>query len=398
MTSAPMPLTNTRPIEAGQVMAGSDSTKSIIACTLKLKLRPAQERRLNRWLWHLTGVWNWTVRKIELDGRDGLYLSRRDVQDLLTGCSGRLGIPLHTVRGVAQGAREAWARCYRGLGRKPRFKGRRNRLNSIPLPDPIKRPDRSRISVLGLGSVKFHSQDIPAGPIKCARLIKRASGWRLCLFVEAQPVIIEHVADKEIGIDPGFRSLVALSSGELINHPRELEASAARLARAQRGNRQRLTARLHERIGNQRKHRNHQLSRRLVSENALIAFSADNHRGIARRFGKSVSSSGHYQLRQMLAYKCRAGGRQYVEVNPKNSTRTCSACRALTGPTGYAGLSVRHWTCSACGAAHDRDVNAAINTLAAGRGARHERAGDSPSGIALLSNTAKLTARGHEHV
>ncbi|WP_143164524.1 zinc ribbon domain-containing protein, partial [Lampropedia hyalina] len=35
-------------------------------------------------------------------------------------------------------------------------------------------------------------------------------------------------------------------------------------------------------------------------------------------------------------------------------------------PKGIAGLGIREWTCSECGAAHDRDVNAARNILAAG--------------------------------
>ncbi len=47
----------------------------MIQCQLKLKLRPAQERLLDRWLWHLTGVYNWAVRKIELDAKDGIYYS-----------------------------------------------------------------------------------------------------------------------------------------------------------------------------------------------------------------------------------------------------------------------------------------------------------------------------------
>ncbi len=75
----------------------------------------------------------------------------------------------------------------------------------------------------------------------------------------------------------------------------------------------------------------------------------------------------------MLAYKCTASGRQFLEVPSKYSTKTYSACGSLSGPTGYAGLSVRQWMCSACGAAHDRDVNAAINTLHAGVGTTHER-------------------------
>jgi transposase len=114
----------------------------------------------------------------------------------------------------------------------------------------------------------------------------------------------------------------------------------------------------------------------LVAENQFIAFSKDNHSIIRKRFGKSVASSGHAQLRQMLSYKskCRTDGLGvYVEVDSRNSTKTCSACGALSGPTGLSGLKVRQWTCAHCGAEHDRDVNAAINTLIAGAGLAHER-------------------------
>ena len=48
------------------------------------------------------------------------------------------------------------------------------------------------------------------------------------------------------------------------------------------------------------------------------------------------------------------------------STQECSACHARTGPKGLADLAVRHWSCSACGAEHDRDTNAAKNILARG--------------------------------
>jgi len=176
----------------------------------------------------------------------------------------------------------------------------------------------------------------------------------------------------QIGIDPGFKDLITTSDGQKVGHPKELHLLADRLAQAQRGRNRQLIAGIQQRIKNQRKDRNHKLSLRLVQENEFIAFSKDNNKGLARSFGKSVASSAHYQLRQMLAYKSRAGGTQYVEVDSRNSTKTCSACGALSGPTGYAGLKVRQWVCSACGAEHDRDINAAINTLIAGAGAAHE--------------------------
>jgi len=36
-------------------------------------------------------------------------------------------------------------------------------------------------------------------------------------------------------------------------------------------------------------------------------------------------------------------------------------------------LSVRHWRCIGCGTLHDRDQNAAVNTLIAGAGTALER-------------------------
>src|SRR5262249_10463950 len=206
------------------------------------------------------------------------------------------------------------------------------------------------------------------GRLKSGRIVRRASGWYLCLCIDTQPNSIPVIGTGAIGMDPGFLHLLTLSTGEKIPHPHELRQTAARLAQAQRGTRRRLTARLQERLANQRKDRNHKLSRRLVSEHDTLVWSKDRHKALAHLFGKSVSSAGHAQLRDMLAYKCTASGRQFLEVPSKNSTRTCSACGALTGPTAFAGLSVRQWTCSACGADHDRDVNAAINTLTAGVG------------------------------
>lgn len=348
----------------------------MIQCQLKLRPTPRQERQFDHWLRHLAAVWNWGIRKIDLDRQGGIYYSPKQFRNLLAGHGPKLGIPSHTIQGVLGNAHLAWVRCFMGLSGKPRLRGRRNKLNSIPFPDPLRTPKRNRITVAGIGRVRFYSQSIPAGQIKNGRIVKRASGWYLCLFIDAEPKAVDAVKDGQVGIDPGFKSLITLSTGEAIVHPRELEATALRVAQAQRAGNRPLAARLRERETNQRKDRNHKLSRQLVSENQFIAFSKDRHQAIAKRFGKSVASSGHAQLRQMLSYKskCRTDGLGvYVEVDSRNSTKTCSACGCLSGPTGLAGLKVREWACADCGARHDRDVNAAINTLIAGAGGAHER-------------------------
>lgn len=200
----------------------------------------------------------------------------------------------------------------------------------------------------------------------------------MCLFVEADAKTISARSDCIIGIDPGYKSTLTLSSGEKIDKPRQLQRTEKRLAGAQRGKRKKLTARLQERIKNRRKDDNHKLSRKLVEENKVIVFSKDNIKNIAKSYGKSVAEASHYQLRQMLSYKCTASGRKYIEVDSKGSTMTCSNCLAKTGPTGKAGLSVRQWECTECGIRHDRDRNAAINTLLVGLGTSLERCALSP--------------------
>lgn len=345
----------------------------MITCTLKLRLNASQTTQLDAWLWNLTGVHNWAIRKIELDAKDGIYYSKFDFTNLLNGHSAKLGIPSHVIQGGLANVHQSWTRCFQKKSGKPKLKGNRNRLNSIPFPDPIATPMQNRIKVLGLGALRFHKQQIPEGRIKCSRIVKRASGWYLVLFIDAEPKAIPVVGNGQIGIDPGFHDLLTLSTGYKIDHPRELEARAQRLAQAQRGRNKRLAARIQEDTANRRKDRNHKLSRKIIAENQLIVFSKDSSQAIAKTFGKSVASSSHYQLRSMLAYKCRAGGREYIEVPSRNSTRTCSACGDLTGPTGFAGLKVRQWQCAACGAEHDRDINAAVNTLIVGLGLSHER-------------------------
>jgi len=339
----------------------------LIVRTLKLKLNDRQEKQLEDWLFCLTGVYNWAIKKIEHDAKDGIYYTPTVFQNLLADHGQKLGIPSHTLQGMLALAYVSWRRCFKRLGKKPRLKGRRNKLNSIPFPDPIRAPKNNRISIPGLGQIRFHKQSLPGAKIKCGRIIKRASGWHLCLFIDAEPNTIPIVADGAVGIDPGFAHLLTLSTGEKIDHPMELQLSLKRVGQAQRGHDKKLAARLHERIANQRKDRNHKLSRRLVSENRLIVFSKDHLNGLKKHFGKSVASAAIGQLRQQLSYKCRQGGREYVEVDSRNSTMTCSACGALSGPKGLSGLAVRQWRC-ACGAQHDRDCNAAINTLIAGAG------------------------------
>jgi transposase len=346
----------------------------MIVRTLKLKLTKAQEAKLSQWLWHLTGVYNWAIKKIERNAANKIYFSQKDFQNLLSGHSRRMDVPSHISQGTLSQAYTAWQRCFKKLAKKPRLKGKRNKLNSIPFFDPVKPPTGNRITLLGLGSVKYHKQPIPEAKIKCGRIVKRASGWYLCLWLDCNNVFPVKQTEAAIGIDPGFDTLLTLSDGTKIENPRELHKGATRMAQAQRACNKKLTARLQERQANRRNDRNHKISRYLVENYATIYYSNDNFKAMAHLHGKSTTEAALGDLLKCkLPYKSRIGGRKLEPVCSRNTTLTCGNCWSLTGPTGLAGLKVRHWACTACGAVHDRDLNSAKVVLSVGLGTSHER-------------------------
>lgn len=141
------------------------------------------------------------------------------------------------------------------------------------------------------------------------------------------------------------------------------------LAVAQRANKRSRVKTIHAQIANRRKDFLHKLSTDLVKRNGAIFVGNVNASGLVKtKMAKSVLDAGWTSFRTMLSYKSMATGVLFEEINEAYSTQTCSCCESLpdSRPKGIAGLRIREWTCSECGAHHDRDVNAAKNILAAG--------------------------------
>lgn len=337
---------------------------------LKLNLTTRQKNTLNVWLKQLTGVYNWAIRKIELNAKNKIYFSRFDFTNLLAGSSKKLKVPSHTVQGVLDQAYTSWKRCFKKMSMKPKLKSVRNKLNSIPFPDPISsnRIKEKLIRIPRLGWVKFYKQNLPESKIKCARIIRKASGWYLQVTLDTAHKFPVKNINRKVGIDTGFKHLAILSDGTKFNNQRNYRKAQKRLAQAQRGKRKKLTARLHERVKNKRNDYNHKVSRKIVENYSEIYITNDNLKDQAKLFGKSISDAGISQLRNFIIYKGDVHGRKVKLVDSKYTTMTCSNCGSRNGPTGLFGLVVRTWKCSACGSQHDRDINAAKVILKSGLG------------------------------
>lgn len=135
----------------------------MIQAQLKLRMTKRQELECDRWLLHLGSIYNWGIRKIELNAKDRIFFKRFEFCNLLVGHSPKLGIPSHVIRGTLATAYQAWNRCFRKLAKAPRLKGQRNRLNSIPFTHVIERPKGNRITLTGLKQVRFHRMPVPEG-------------------------------------------------------------------------------------------------------------------------------------------------------------------------------------------------------------------------------------------
>lgn len=342
----------------------------------KLKPTKKQQEIINRTLWQHISVYNTTLTKLFIALTTGKILSYFDLCYLFIGQGTKAGLNQQTMMRTTEVAQMAFMRWLKkdASGKRhgrPRRKSKRNPVRTLifDMSCRINPPKLRHIGIPGIGKVRCSKDDkFPAGKIKGGKLIKRASGFYFQFVIDSVSKFPVKENTPDIGIDPGFKTLLTLSDGTSYENPRELRKSEERLAQAQRGRNKKLTAKIQEKIARVKKDRNHRVSRKIVENYSHIYVSKDSFKGLQAKFGKSVSEACLGSLLGMIAYKAQNCGRQFTWVNSKNTTRGCSVCGGLHGPTGLGDLGVREWVCSGCGAQHERDVNAARNILLSGRG------------------------------
>lgn len=187
---------------------------------------------------------------------------------------------------------------------------------------------------------------------------------------DIQPVL--PCADNVIGLDYSSRALYIDNFGMPADYPKYYRKMEAKLKREQRKlskrmkecknrNKQRQkVAKLHEKVANQRKDFLHKQSRQIANAYDAVVIEDLNMRGMAQglKLAKSTNDNGFGMLRTFLEYKLREQGKTLVVIDKwYPSSKTCHVCGEINNELT---LADRVWTCS-CGAAHDRDMNAAIN-------------------------------------
>lgn len=167
-----------------------------------------------------------------------------------------------------------------------------------------------------------------------------------------------------LGVDLGLKTLATYSDGEKFEPKKFYRLSEQALGIAQRARKKRRVKAIHAKIANQRKDAIHKETSALVKKHAAIFVGSVNAKALATTsMAKSVHDAAWTMFRTALKYKAIRQCVVFAEVNEAFSSQTCSCCGIIpaSSPKGRASLGIRQWTCSDCGTAHDRDVNAARN-------------------------------------
>jgi len=181
--------------------------------------------------------------------------------------------------------------------------------------------------------------------------------------------------DTALGIDLGIKSLAVCSDGRTFGNPKNLQRSLdrlklfqKRLSCKQKGssnrNKARIrVARLQEHIANSRKDNLHKITYALTHDSQVrtICMEDLNVKGMQlnHRLAQAVGDASFGMFLTLLEYKCGWYGVNLVRIDRfAPSSKTCGKCGYIYKRLK---LSERSWTCSECGAHHDRDFNAACN-------------------------------------
>ncbi|MCW2933002.1 MAG: hypothetical protein JWM19_3964 [Actinomycetia bacterium] len=278
----------------------------------------------------------------------------------------------------------------------PRFRSRRKARPSIRFTTGAFRCEARHAVLPRIGRVKLHESGarlaglVAAGSTRVLSVSVRFERGRWFASFAADAEITRPAPARPgavVGVDLGIKTLAVLSTGEEIPNPRHLSGAlrkTRRLARTasrrkgpDRRTRQepsnrwrRASAALGKaqgRVADQRKDSLHKLTTRLAAEFGTVVVEDLNIAGMVknRRLARHVADASFAELRRQVEYKAAwRGGRVIVADRWFASSKTCSGCGTVKAKLA---LSERTYACTACGAALDRDLNAALNLAEYGR-------------------------------
>lgn len=342
-----------------------------------------QVERLHAWQSALRFLWNLALEQHRIGlsrcGDDKRYPTAFDQINELTALRAELpwlaDVPRNVCAQLLVELDKAWQRCFKKLGKRPRWK--RKGIDSLGLCEPHPkawRLDGNIVRFPKLGNLRAVIHRPTEGTAKTCTLKRDGDQWFVSIIYQLDAVEPTHREGPVVAIDRGITNFGATSDGDMIASPRNLEASLKRLAHAQRTvsrrkkgskNREKAkarVARIHRKVRRQRDHFLHVQSARLAKSHGVVVLENLNVAGMIRgRCARSIADAGWSRFADMLRYKLAWSGGTLVEVPAAYSSQTCSACGCVDAESRRSQAVFR---CTSCGYRDHADLNAAKILLA----------------------------------
>ncbi|RZU99117.1 RNA-guided endonuclease InsQ/TnpB family protein [Spiribacter vilamensis] len=303
--------------------------------------------------------------------------------------------PSQSLQQALKDLERAYANFFEGRAAPPAFK-KRGWHDAFRFPQGVKLDQaNARICLPKLGWIRYRKSREVLGTVKNVTVLASGGKWFVSIQTECEVETPRHPATSMVGVDLGVANLATLSTGEIIAPVNALAKRQRQLARAQRDlSRKRKFSRnwikararirkIHTRVGNTRCDYLHKLTTTLSKNHAAVVIEDLQVRNMTRSasgtvdqpgqnvraksgLNRSILDQGWGELRRQLAYKQAWRGGIVETVEPRNTSRTCSACGHVAKENRP---SQSRFECVVCGHTAHADVNAARNILAAGHAA-----------------------------
>ncbi len=273
--------------------------------------------------------------------------------------------------------RTAWDRCFKKLGKAPRFKKKGQKdsfyLEAGTIAKPMIKNDGRKIKLPTIGWVRL-AEPLPLTAVHNCVISRQANKWFIAIKYDVQ--LPKMPIDRpSVGVDVGIKELAVCSNGKVFENPKAYGRMLKRLKQSQRAvsrkikgsaNRTkavRKLAKLHARVSNIRKDGIHKLTNYLAKNHSEIKIEDLSIKAFLKnhKLAGAIADCGMYEFKRQLEYKTQKFSSKLISVDRfYPSSQICSSC---TTHRHKMPLKQRVYECPECGHKEDRDLNAAKNIL-----------------------------------
>ena len=295
-----------------------------------------------------------------------------------------------------------FSRFFKGKGGYPQFK-KKNGYNSIRFPQGINLDEKNqRIFLPKTGFVRYRKSRDIEGTIKNVTVSYFCGEWYVSIQTQREievpeidlKTMLETEADNALGIDMGAVRLCTFSDGSyeealktqaLTRLDAKIATFQKQLKNKKKGSNRRLRlikriSRLHQKKANIRYDIHQKLSTQICNSHAIVVAEELKIKNMTKSakgsllnpgknvkaksgLNRSILSEGWGQFFKMLEYKQKKRGHIFLQINPRNTSRTCPKCGHISKDNRK---TQAVFCCKSCGYTANADENAAKNILREG--------------------------------